>query len=334
MSKQETIKTIDISKFTTGSDEASLALAEEINRACTDIGFLVIEGHGVPASLIERFDQNGRDFFDLPEEQKRRYQEPDDCFYGYKGNKNSVLAYSMDDKDAKPDLREQFGAGQPDWKKLTGGQKEVSKEAFHHLKWPEEINDFAETWCEYYSELTKLGEKIMRVFAVALGLPVDYFDEMCREHCSSLAVFNYPEQTDVPEEGQLRGGAHTDFGSLTIVNADWDAEGGLEVYTKDGDWMRVPAKPGMFAVNIGDMMAQWTNDRWVSTLHRVANPKNASGGSTRRQSTVMFHTPNYDTLVECFPSCVDSEHPAKYPPITVGDHHMIKMGKMYDVEES
>ncbi len=336
MPDRQTIPTIDLSKFTSGTDADSRALAAEVDRACQNIGFLVIEGHGVPDSVIQNISRCGRQFFDFPAEVKNRYQEADDIYFGYKGMKTSALAASLDDQDAKPDLREQFGSGRPDFENLTDDyfRNGLGKEFTYPVRWPEEVADFAKAWKDYYDEMARLGEKIMRVFAVALGMPVDYFDSKLDKHVSNLGVYNYPEQTEVPEEGQLRGGAHTDFGSLTIVHADWSAPGGLQVFTKKGEWMNVPAKPGTFAINIGDMMARWTNDKWVSTLHRVANPTNETAGSSRRQSIIFFHMPNYDAIVECIPSCVDSENPAKYPPISVGDHHLMKMGKMFDVKAS
>ena len=125
----------------------------------------------------------------------------------------------------------------------------------------------------------------------------------------------------------MRGGAHTDYGSLTLVNADWSIPGGLQVYT-DNQWIDVQAKPGTFVVNIGDMMQRWTNDKWVSTLHRVANPPAESANTSRRLSLVYFHIPNPDVMVECVPRCKDAEQPAKYAPISIGDHHLMKMGKM------
>ncbi len=335
MSSEQLIPTLDISSFTGAADANSLAIAREVNRACEEIGFLVIEGHGVPGQIIQKLDACSRQFFDLPLETKQSYFASDDTYFGYKGMQHAALAYSLDIEDAKPDLREQFGSGRPDYPELTDDyyRKGMGLEFRCDIRWPQEVVDFQVAWADYYNAMADLSEKIMRIFAVALDMPLDYFDRMLDKHVSSLGVYNYPEQKDKPEEGQLRGGAHTDFGSLTIVHADWSAPGGLQVFTKNREWMGVPAKPGTFAINIGDMMERWTNDRWVSTLHRVANPPGNYAGNTRRQSIIFFHIPNYDAIVECIPSCADSENPAKYDPITVGNHHLMKMGKMFDVED-
>ena len=106
---------------------------------------------------------------------------------------------------------------------------------------------------------------------------------------------------------------------MTILKSD-SAPGGLEVLTKGGEFAPVIAPPGSFVVNIGDMMARWTNDRWVSTQHRVVNPPLDVRLGAERLSLGFFHQPNYDTVMECLTGCRSAEMPAKYPPVTAGDH--------------
>ena len=118
--------------------------------------------------------------------------------------------------------------------------------------------------------------------------------------------------------GQLRCGAHADYGSLTIVSSDTDV-GGLQVLGKDGTWSDVPCIPGTFVINLGDLMAEWTNDRWRSTLHRVVNPPRVEAESSRL-SLLFFQQPNYDAVIECLPSCTDEANPPRYGTITSGAH--------------
>ena len=127
---------------------------------------------------------------------------------------------------------------------------------------------------------------------------------------------NYPDQHTIP--GQLRASAHTDYGTMTILLQD--TRGGLQVLTKDDTWLDVTPIPNTFVVNIGDLMARWTNDRWVSTLHRVVDPPTPG----RRQSVAFFHNINADHLVECIPTCTSAKEPAKYQPITALDHLLSK----------
>ena len=129
---------------------------------------------------------------------------------------------------------------------------------------------------------------------------------------SRLRVRNYPAPQVPPQSGQLRAGAHSDYGSLTILKTE-DKPGGLQVYTKTGIWVDVPIVAGCFVVNLGDLMGRWTNNHWVSTLHRVVNPPMEAASMSRRQSLVFFHNPNYDAMIECIPSC---QGPG-IPPVSV-----------------
>jgi len=163
----------------------------------------------------------------------------------------------------------------------------------------------------------------MRVFALALDLPEHYFDSAIDDPISAMRMLNYPHTNVPPEPGQLRAGAHSDYGSLTILLAD-AAPGGLEIRSPEGKWVAVPNLPGAFIVNIGDLMALWTNDRWVSTLHRVVNPSADSSGSTRRQSFAFFHQPNWSAEISCIPTCLAAGERPKYAPARSGEYLMNK----------
>jgi isopenicillin N synthase-like dioxygenase len=117
----------------------------------------------------------------------------------------------------------------------------------------------------------------------------------------------------------LRSAPHTDFGSITLLLTE-DKPGGLQVLDQNERWCDVQPLPGAYIVNLGDLMAQWTNDRWRSTVHRVVNPPHEPGLDSRRQSIVFFHQPNYDAVVECIPTCRDAAHPARYAPVRSGEH--------------
>ena len=121
------------------------------------------------------------------------------------------------------------------------------------------------------------------------------------------------------EPGQLRAGEHTDYGTITILRPE-NVPGGLQVLDRSGAWLDVRTVPGSYVINIGDAMQYWTNDRWISTLHRVVNPPRDLAGSTRRQSIVFFHTPNDDALIECLPTCHDAANPPRYAPVAAGEH--------------
>ncbi len=325
------IPILDISGFSAQIDDASRAIARDVDRACREIGFLVIAGHGLTSKITNEFDEVGRRFFDLPESVKLKYAAQADSYYGYNPMESSSLAYSLDEQNTPPDLREAFASCRPDIE--TGDsffRSEAVKDLGYQIDYPVEIEAFHQVWTSYYYAMSALGARIMQIFAVALVLPIDFFEPMLSRHASNLALFNYPAPLKKPKQGQLRGGEHTDFGSLTIVHTDWAIPGGLQVQTNANKWMDLDVPADAFVINIGDMMARWTNDRWTSTLHRVANPETSADQPTRRQSAVFFHTPNQDALVECLPSCQDADNPPRYEPITVGEHHQMKMHKMYE----
>ena len=193
--------------------------------------------------------------------------------------------------------------------------------------WPPAMPELRPQWEAYFAAMSEVSRQLMRIFAVGLGLDVDYFEDKIDRHISMFRALNYPDQPDEPLEGQLRAGAHSDYGSLTILRQE-QRPGGLQVMTKSDGWMDVPAIPGALVVNIGDLMAEWTNDRWVSTLHRVVNPPRDQANDSRRISLVFFHQPNYDALIECLPTLPWS--PARRPhhaPISSGDHLYSKFVK-------
>jgi isopenicillin N synthase-like dioxygenase len=163
----------------------------------------------------------------------------------------------------------------------------------------------------------------MRIFALSLGLDETFFDRKIDKHVSSLRFINYPDQPIPPAQGQKRAGEHTDYGALTILKVE-DAPGGLQVRDRSGNWIDVGYVPGTFVVNIGDLMMQWTNDRWISTLHRVMNPPTEAARSSRRISMVFFHQPNYDTDVTCLPTCTSVANPPRYASTTSGAHWRAK----------
>ena len=302
------VPVIDIGGFRTGAAKAEVAA--QVAEACRGIGFLVISGHGVSEELVDRIDRIARAFFDLPLDEKMAVVRPSrDVTRGYVPLEDEAVAASRG-VATEGDLNESFMIGPVDANTDDPYCRcAAAGTHFHPNLWPARPPGLREAFIDYYREMSALAARLMRIFALALNVPETWFDSRIDRHVSRLRVRNYPPCS--PRPGQLRAGPHSDYGSLTILKTE-AVPGGLQVMSEAGEWTDVPALPGTFVVNLGDMMARWTNDRWVSTLHRVANPP--SGETNRRQSIVFFHNPNYDAVIDCVPSCGASA----YPPIAAG----------------
>ena len=168
----------------------------------------------------------------------------------------------------------------------------------------------------YFLAVEHLSRRLARCLALALGLPPDWFADKLDRHGSQLRLLHYPAPSHELEPGQLRCGVHTDLGMMTILRNE-AAMGGLQVRPRGSDWIDAPAIDNTFIVNIGDLLMRWTNDRWVSTPHRVAVPEAEARSRSRRLSIGYFARPNYDAPIACISTCTDDTHPAQYAPTTV-----------------
>jgi isopenicillin N synthase-like dioxygenase len=323
------VPVIDLAPSFAGSPAAVRAVATEIGRACETVGFLMVTGHGLSQTLIDDADGLSRAFFALPLEEKleiaigvaSRHRR------GYRRLGVTNVAGSRGEA-APHDLREQFVAGP----EAVPGDPYYARPAaarfFPANVWPARPAALARAWGAYYAAAGGLAAHLMRLFALALDLPERFFDAKIDRHITQLVSVAYPAQPASPLPGQLRAGAHTDFGSLTLLVTD-GTPGGLQVMMPDGAWHDVQPVPGAFIVNLGDLMAQWTNDRWRSTLHRVVNPPRAVAADSVRHSLVFFHQPNFDAVIECLPSCLAAGARPKYAPIESGAHLHAQLAKTF-----
>jgi len=310
------IPIIDISPLRGSDPVKKLETVSKIKSACEEIGFMVVTNHGVKKDVVENAWETVAEFFDLPESEKSSYSAmSEDYPYGYE--KGEVLAAGKDLEDGKklstaPDMKETFTVGPSN--PASGMPSRIL---------PSSPPSFASSYNSYYTEMENLADNLLSSFALALSLPSDWFVPKTSHHLSALRSLNYPDQAGVtPEPGQLRAGAHTDYGSLTILKSGGP---GLQVAKDVGGeprWVNVPHVEDGFVINLGDLMKRWTNDRWSSTLHRVVNPPR-DGRDHRRQSIAFFHNINGDEVVETIESC-RGEGGSKYEPIVAKDFLMMK----------
>ncbi|MBI3517380.1 MAG: isopenicillin N synthase family oxygenase [Proteobacteria bacterium] len=320
------IPVIDLRPFYAGGVTGRRAVAREIKSACETIGFFMVAGHGVPPALLDDAFAVSREFFDLPVEEKLKAAPVGEVApRGYAAFEQKGLAATLG-VEAPKDLREQFMVGTLDAMPPGLAQYPDAAGCYSPNVWPLHPARYRAVFTELYRCLERQAADLMRAFALALALPEDHFSGMIDHHFSVLGSNHYPALARDPLPGQLRTGAHTDFGSLTMVAPSPNSDG-LEAMIEDGVWAEVKPRSGCLVVNIGDMMARWTNDRWRSTLHRVMNPPPGAGARSRRQSIAFFCHPNFDAMVSAFPSCVAPDERPRYEPILAGRHMRAKMEK-------
>ncbi|HUY20114.1 MAG TPA: 2-oxoglutarate and iron-dependent oxygenase domain-containing protein [Candidatus Binataceae bacterium] len=313
---------VDIAPFFAENIDGKHKVAAAVNQACEDIGFFVITGHGVDTRLADRVFAESRGFFDLPLAEKQMVSRPaPEIGRGYSAPGTESSAYSRLDR-TPPDIKESFTIGLVDVPQNDSYYH--CPAAGHHFApnlWPQQPAGLSAAYADYYRAMERLSVVVMRIFALALGLEEDYFGWKCDKPFSVMRVLHYFDQVAEPMPGQLRCSEHTDYSTMTLLRHDREyGADGLQVQNRAGTWVDVPAIPDSFVINLGDMMMRWTNDRWVSTPHRVLNPPPVKTTDSRRLSIAFFHESNYDATIECLPNCSTVERPPQYPPISCGDY--------------
>jgi len=336
------IPVIDVAPFLAGTPAGKRAVARAIGRACEEIGFFTIVGHGIDRGLIQRTAELSRDFFNLPMAEKQAIKRPaPEQNRGYNAIGQETLSYSIGE-EAPPDFKEFLSIGPVDVPEdgpedRPGGDPYYTCPAsYPHFApnlWPARPAALRETWIAYFRALDALAGDLMRACALALDLPERFFADKIDRSISMMRAINYPDQAIEPLPGQLRATPHSDYGTLTILKSE-NVPGGLQVKNRAGAWVDAVAEPDSFVVNLGDLMAVWTNDRWVSTLHRVVNPPRDQALGSRRQSIVFFHQPNYDAEITCLDGCHGPGNPPRHKPVTSGEHRLQKFLKASKLRQS
>ena len=313
------VPVIDLTPARQGHLADRARVARQIDEACCDIGFFTIAGHGVPEGVVPDLREAALAFFALPLEEKLSAAHPEaGTPRGYHTLAGEALARA-NDEEAPPDLKEFFHVGPVDVTDDPYFRGERGRQFFLPNLWPSRPARFPDAATAYYRTMDRLVVFLMRLAALALGVEERFFDDKVARSIGTMRLNYYPRQLQPPAPGQLRAGAHTDYGSITILNGE-DVPGGLQVRTRRGDWIDVHTPPEHFVVNIGDLLMRWTNDRWLSNLHRVVNPPLAGGLNAPRLSIAFFNHPNYDALIEC----IAPPGQAKHPPVLSGDYRDTK----------
>ncbi|RDW61540.1 hypothetical protein BP5796_11432 [Coleophoma crateriformis] len=301
---------LDFSPFYGTDAQAKAKLVGDVKNCCLHNGFFQIVGHKVPAELQERTINCVKEFFALPQELKEKVHKNQTTWNrGYENLGSQIL-----EAGTQPDQKEGFYIGEEiptthsyfTQKKLNSGPNQ----------WPVGLADpsaFQSTSMEYYKAMHALARDVLVVIAQTLGLAEDYFEKgFTKDAVATLRYLHYPPQQKDGDEKLKRGiGAHTDFGSVTLLMQD--EVDGLQVWEKEtSEWLDVVPTKGAYVVNLGNMFMRWSNDRYISNLHRVINKS-----GKERYSVPFFYSGNPDYVIDCLPNCRAEGEEKKYPPITV-----------------
>ena len=303
------------------------AVTRQWDDAMRRFGFALIAGHGIDERLQSRLTDLAQAFFARPVDEKLRLSFPErGRGQGYLPLKSEIVGGGRD-AHALPDLCESLTFANPRFDRSVPDNA-LDARLYRANLWPDDMPGLRETVEAYFAAARALALRLMRLSAQALDLPEDFFAPFFDRMELNLRCVLYPDQPQEARPHELRYGPHTDFSGFTILKQD-AAPGGLQV--KDGeDWIDVTPVPNTFVINAGDLIQRWTNDRWISNVHRVKNPPHDRKTGTRRLSIVMFTGPNSDARIECLPGCGDP----KYPPILAGLHSEERMRQTYGTASS
>jgi isopenicillin N synthase-like dioxygenase len=316
------IPSIDLTPARHGGRTDRLRVARQIDEACCEIGFFTITGHGVADQTISDLRAAAHAFFGLPLAEKLEASHPvNGTNRGYHPVGREALA-AANDQAAPTDLKEFFHVGPVDVTSDLYYTSALGRRHFLPNIWPVVPSGFERAATVYYRTMSSLIIVLMRLAALALGIEEGFFDKRVDRSIGTMRLNYYPGQTEPPRPGQLRASAHTDYGGFTILSGE-DVPGGLQVRTRSGDWIDAQTETSSFVVNIGDLLMRWTNDRWLSNVHRVVNPPPTSAANRARLSIAFFNHPNYDVLIEC----IAAPGQAKHPPVMSGEYRDLKYAK-------
>ena len=303
MTQEQTIPVVNMEDWEAGGERRE-AFVQEVGDALKKWGFVALEGHGIPQELFDKNYDNFREFFDLDEETKQRYEFPE------KGRRRGYTSFGVEHaKDSKkPDLKEFFHLGRdlPEDHPMTG---RIVANA-----WPEEVEGLRDDALTLFDNLEDCSLKLLEAVGRYLEIDPDYLPQMAQDGDTIIRVIHYPVCDGFDEPGVMRAAQHEDINLMTLLPpAD---QSGLELLTRDGEWMPIHAIPGQIIADTGDMMQRITNGKIPATTHRVVNP---SGEPTPRYSMPFFVHPHPDAMLEVLDVCLEEGEEPKEAPITADE---------------
>ena len=300
------IPVVDLADFLSGDQKRKQSFVQQLGKAYEDVGFVAVKNHGIPDDVISDLYKYVQQFFSLPSDSKKKYEIPN--LAGQRGYTSFGKEHAKG-SDA-PDLKEFFQYGQN-----VEDHDPVQKEYPENVA-VKDISQFNSTFDKAYRAFEKSGKALLQAIALYLGLDEHYFDEHIHNGNSILRAIHYPPITSEPKSA-IRAEQHEDINLITLlVGASSD---GLQILTKQNEWVGVTSLPEQIVVNVGDMLQRLTNNKLKSTTHRVVNPSRDKW-HTSRFSIPFFLHPRGKMNLACLESCVDREHPKTYADATAGEY--------------
>lgn len=301
-----TIPVVDLAEFLSGDPARKQKFVNELGKAYEEVGFVAVKNHGISDDLIADMYKYVQAFFAQPLEVKKRYEIPE--LAGQRGYTSFGREHAKG--STAPDLKEFYQHGQM----VEDGdpiKSEYPDNVVIH-----EVAPFTPTFNNAYRAFEKSGRSLLQAIALYLGLDEHYFDDSIHNGNSILRAIHYPPILNEPKSS-IRAEQHEDINLITLlVGASAD---GLQILTKQNEWVGVTSLPEQIVVNVGDMLQRLTNNKLRSTTHRVVNPPRELWG-TSRYSIPFFLHPKSQMSLACLDGCIDANHPKAYPDATAGEY--------------
>lgn len=300
------IPVVNLADFLSGDPQLKQAFVNQLGKAYEEVGFVAVKNHGIPDDLIADLYKYVQQFFALPNDIKKKYEIP-----GLAGQRGYTSFGKEHAKGSEaPDLKEFFQFGQ-----VVEDNDPIKSEYPDNVQ-VSDVASFNTTFTKAYRAFEKSGRALLQAIALYLGLDEHYFDEYIHNGNSILRAIHYPPITHEPKSA-IRAEQHEDINLITLlVGASAD---GLQILTRQNEWVPVTSLPEQIVVNVGDMLQRLTNNKLKSTTHRVVNPPREMWG-TSRYSIPFFLHPKSDMSLACLESCIDEAHPRAFPDATAGEY--------------
>ena len=300
------IPVVDLADFISGDETRKQKFVWELGKAYEDVGFVAVKNHGIPKELIADLYKYVQQFFALPTDVKLEYEKKE--LAGQRGYTSFGREHAKG-FDA-PDLKEFFQYGQ------TVEDNENIAEEYPENVSVKEVPELSPTLYKAYRNFEKSGKALLQAIALYLEMDEHYFDEWVHNGNSILRAIHYPPIKQEPKSS-IRAEQHEDINLITLlVGASAD---GLQILTKNNEWVPVTSLPDQIVVNVGDMLQRLTNNKLRSTTHRVVNPPRELWG-TSRYSIPFFLHPKSEMSLAGLESCIDENHPKVYEDTTAGEY--------------